>query len=126
MKDVFAKRFFVLLAAVLALGMGGCSGLGEMDGSPDWTSLHLGSSWVAAITGDTLFQTDVTVTNHESSGYDVLVRLTDGEAMLILQDAVTLAPGASHTFHDVPGGGYIIQAKSADDVPREFTLTYSD
>lgn len=80
-----------------------------------WTDVWVEGDWSEA---------DLTVTNTVTSAYDVMVRIVSTDYSEVIASEKTIESGYSATFHPVPSGKFIIQAKSADDVTREYTLAY--
>lgn len=89
-------------------------------------TVNLGNSWADIHNESNLFSADLLVENFATSGYDVMVRIVSRDHATVIASEKTIASGKSSTFYNLPSGGYIIQAKSYDDVSREYTLRLSD
>ena len=90
------------------------------------TTLSVGNSWTDVKKDYNLFNENVTITNNATSIYSVCIRLVDYQGATVLKTSQTIESGCSYTFFNVRAGGYIIQAKSADGVPHEYTISYTD
>lgn len=86
----------------------------------------LGNSWTDVWDENNWLTADLTVTNSYTSAYSVIVQIVDPDTGKIIADEQTISCGKSHTFYDLPAGGYTIQAKSVDGVVREYTLYLAD
>lgn len=82
-----------------------------------WTDIYLENNW---------FKATLTVFNHTTSIYDVDIRVVSTDHKSTLKSSQTIESGSSKTFYSIPSGGYIIQGKSTDGVPHEYTLSLED
>lgn len=89
-------------------------------------TLALGNTWTDVKVESNLLDANLTVTNHTTSVYAVKVRIISKDYTTIIKDAKTINAGHSASFSKIPSGGYIIQARSGDDVEREYTLSCKD
>lgn len=89
-------------------------------------TVNLGSSWTDIHDEINWLNADLLVENSVTSGYDLKVRIVSRDHMNIIASEKTVSSGETTTFYGLSSGGYIIQAKSFDDVQREYTLRVSD
>lgn len=90
------------------------------------TTLSVGNAWTDVKKDHNILHEDVTVTNNATSVYDVYIRIVDYKGATVLKSSQTIKSGESYTFYNVRAGGYIIQAKAADGVAHEYTISYKD
>ncbi len=88
--------------------------------------LTLGNAWVYVDEDTNWFPSDLTVTNHADSAHPVMVRILSKDGSKEIKPAKKIEAGYSYTFYSIPADGYVIQAKSADDEVRMYTLIYMD
>lgn len=118
----------VLLISVLSLSLTACAAVDAVkdlknESVPSQT-LSLKDTWIDVWVEGNWQAADLTVTNYYTSAYDVKVRIVSIDYSEIIASEETIPSGYSATFSSVPSGNFIIQAKSADDVLREYTLSY--
>lgn len=89
-------------------------------------TLTLGNAWVDVKVENNWLDATLTVTNHTTSAYKADVRVVSTDYQQIIVAAKSIDAGSSASFGTIPHGGYIIQAKSSDDVEREYTLSFHD
>lgn len=82
-----------------------------------WVDVKVENNWLAA---------NLTVTNHTTSAHKADVRVVSTDYKTIIVATKTIDAGSSKSFGRIPSGGYIIQAKSSDNVEREYTLSFKD
>lgn len=82
---------------------------------------ELGNAWTTVWESGRRSDPELTVTNRRSSAA-VKVRFVDLEQGVIVAEEQTILPGCSANFSGLPTRGYYVQAKSSDDLPREYTL----
>lgn len=114
------KRVCLILLCVLLL-----TGCAVNAPASQTRTLSLGNSWTDVFLIDNTSQNPIIVQSGDDPEEPVMVRIVSRDLIRILVDEVTIHPGGSHTFSFVTTDGCIIQAKSADDTPRTYTLTYT-
>lgn len=134
------KRFIslFLVAVLLVLPLSAVASAAEVDAEEAATAnvqprltgtrtLSLGNAWTDVVSDNNWLSAYVTVTNAASSSYDVQVRIVDAYGVIIVSGK-TISAGSSKTFGPIAydAGKYTIQAKSADNAVREYTLHYHD
>lgn len=82
---------------------------------------ELGNAWTTIWESGRRSDPALTVTNHRSTA-PVRVRFVDLEQRVIIAEEQTILPGCSADFSSLPTHGYFVQARSSDDLPREYTL----
>jgi len=84
-------------------------------------TLDLGNAWTDVFPVSRRTDTDIIVRNLTAQA-EVMVRIVDAERVTLVGAEKRVAPGGIVIFSDFPAGSYIIQGKSADDLPREYSL----
>ena len=92
---------------------------------PGQVSIELGNAWTTVWESGGRSDPALTVTNRPASA-PVMIRFVDAEHILIVDHGQTILPGGTAAFSNLPTDGYILQAKSANDLPREYTLVLEE
>lgn len=132
MKMNTAKSFLLFLLALLLIlsltvfSAHAIRNTGKEDPAQGNITVQLGSGWTTILEGTLTQTTDLAVNNSASSFYDVEVRILSGADAGISENRQIIPSGCWVTFSAVPTGKYLIQARSADGIVREYTLKLAD
>ena len=116
MKQIRKISILVLLCLLmLALASCGSKAKGE-------STLALGDGWTDVFRGQGGEDKTVELVNTATSGYDVQFRILSVEAK-VLSGPETMASGYSRSV-ECPTVPFVVQARAADGMKREYTLAY--